>query len=184
MRAFMRRALPWKTSPLEVGTPFYCYSVAAMESRYGAFARAFDGLPATVCYSVKANSNLAVLRGMMALGAGADVVSGGELCRALKAGMAPGKIVFSGIGKTAGEIDAALEAGIAQINVESESELLMVGERARGRGVDVAVALRVNPDVDADTHEKDFHRQGGGQVRCRPAPCPPIFTPAPRPWKA
>ena len=138
----------------EVGTPFYCYSVAAMESRYGAFARAFDGLPATVCYSVKANSNLAVLRGMAALGAGADVVSGGELCRALKAGMAPGKIVFSGIGKTAGEIDAALEAGIAQINVESESELLMVGERARGRGVDVAVALRVNPDVDADTHEK------------------------------
>ncbi|MEE1568954.1 MAG: diaminopimelate decarboxylase, partial [Alphaproteobacteria bacterium] len=98
----------------EVGTPFYCYSVAAMEGRYGAFARAFDGLPATVCYSVKANSNLAVLRGMVALGAGADVVSGGELCRALKAGMAPGKIVFSGIGKTAGEIDAALEAGIAQ----------------------------------------------------------------------
>ncbi|MEE1563208.1 MAG: diaminopimelate decarboxylase, partial [Alphaproteobacteria bacterium] len=138
----------------EVGTPFYCYSVAAMERRYGAFARAFDGLPATVCYSVKANSNLAVLRGMVALGAGADVVSGGELCRALKAGMAPGKIVFSGIGKTAGEIDAALEAGIAQINVESESELLMVGERARGRGVDVAVALRINPDVDADTHEK------------------------------
>jgi len=138
----------------QVGTPFYCYSTAAMESRCEAFARAFDGLPATIYYSVKANSNLAVLREMAARGAGADVVSGGELARALKAGMAPDKIVFSGVGKSAGEIDAALEAGIAQINVESESELVMVGEQARTRGVDAAVALRVNPDVDADTHEK------------------------------
>jgi diaminopimelate decarboxylase len=138
----------------EVGTPFYCYSVAAMKSRYQAFAQAFAGLPATVCYSVKANSNLAVLREMARHGAGADVVSGGELARALKAGMAPGKIVFSGVGKSADEIDAALEAGIAQINVESESELMMVGAPARARGVDAAVALRVNPDVDADTHEK------------------------------
>ncbi len=138
----------------EVETPFYCYSVSAMESRYQAFAQAFAGLPATVCYSVKANSNLAVLREMARHGAGADVVSGGELARALKAGMAPGKIVFSGVGKSADEIDAALEAGIAQINVESESELMMVGAPARARGVDAAVALRVNPDVDADTHEK------------------------------
>lgn len=138
----------------DMGTPFYCYSVAAMEDRYTAFARAFAGLPATICYAVKANSNLAVLREMARHGAGADVVSGGELSRALKAGMAPGKIVFSGVGKTAGEIDAALETGIAQINVESESELLMVGARAREYGVDAAVALRVNPNVDADTHEK------------------------------
>jgi diaminopimelate decarboxylase len=138
----------------EVGTPFYCYSVAAMDCNYEAFTRAFDGLPATICYSVKANSNLAVLREMAVRGAGADVVSGGELSRALKAGMAPGKIVFSGVGKTAGEIDAALEAGIFQINVESESELIMVNERARSHGVNAAVALRVNPDVDADTHEK------------------------------
>ncbi len=138
----------------EVGTPFYCYSVSAMESRYQAFAQAFAGLPATVCYSVKANSNLAVLREMARHGAGADVVSGGELARALKAGMAPGKNDFSGVGNSADEIDAALEAGIAQINVESESELMMVGARARARGMDAAVALRVNPDVDADTHEK------------------------------
>ncbi len=138
----------------EVGTPFYCYSVAAMDCNYEAFTQAFDGLPATICYSVKANSNLAVLREMAVRGAGADVVSGGELSRALKAGMASGKIVFSGVGKTAGEIDAALEAGIFQINVESESELIMVDERARSHGVNAAVALRVNPDVDADTHEK------------------------------
>ena len=138
----------------EVGTPFYCYSVAAMESRYKAFAQAFDGLPATVCYSVKANSNLSVLREMARHGAGADVVSGGELARALKAGMTPAQIVFSGVGKTAVEIDAALGAGIAQINVESESELMMVGNCARTRGVVAAVALRVNPDVDADTHKK------------------------------
>jgi len=143
-----------KNIAAEVGTPFYCYSVAAMESRYKAFTQAFNGLPATVCYSVKANSNLAVLREMARHGAGADVVSGGELARALKAGMAPAQIVFSGVGKTAAEIDAALGAGIAQINVESESELMMVGNCARARGVDALVALRVNPDVDATTHEK------------------------------
>ena len=110
----------------EVGTPFYCYSVAAMESRYKAFAQAFGGLPATVCYSVKANSNLAVIRTLARLGAGVDVVSGGELTRALRAGVPAERIVFSGVGKTAAEIGAALQAGILQINIESEPEMDLV----------------------------------------------------------
>ncbi|MFQ5939275.1 MAG: diaminopimelate decarboxylase [Alphaproteobacteria bacterium] len=137
-----------------IGTPFYCYASAGLGRRYRAFADAFAGLPATICYALKANSNLAVVRTLARLGAGADVVSEGELRRALAAGVPAAKIVFSGVGKTEGELALALETGILQINVESESELEALDNLARARGVKARVALRVNPDVEAGTHEK------------------------------
>ncbi|MEE9140234.1 MAG: diaminopimelate decarboxylase [Alphaproteobacteria bacterium] len=137
-----------------VGTPFYCYSTQALTRRYGAFAEAFRGLEATVCFALKANSNLAVVRTLAALGAGADVVSGGELRQALAAGVPPAKIVFSGVGKMDAEIRAALEAGILQINVESVAELAEVDAIAASLGLRAPVALRINPDVDANTHAK------------------------------
>jgi diaminopimelate decarboxylase len=136
-----------------VGTPAYVYSTAAMAAAYHALAAALDGLPATICYSVKANSNLAVIRTLAALGAGADVVSEGELRRALDAGVPVRRIVFAGVGKTPAELAAALDAGILQINVESEAELAVLSELAAARGVAAPVALRVNPDVDAKTHD-------------------------------
>jgi diaminopimelate decarboxylase len=137
-----------------VGTPFYCYSSAGLERRYLDFARAFAGQHATVCYAVKANSNLAVIRSFARLGAGADVVSEGELRRALAAGVPPGRIVFSGIGKTREEMAFALEVGIHQINVESLPELEVLSEVASGTGRVAAIGIRVNPDVDARTHAK------------------------------
>ena len=138
----------------DVGTPFYCYSTAALRDNYRAFADAFAALDATICYAVKANSNLAVIHTLGGYGAGADVDSEGELRRALAAGIAPERIVFSGVGKTAAEIAFALEAGIFQINVESEAELETINELARGRGRAAPIALRINPDVDAATHAK------------------------------
>ncbi len=138
----------------EVGTPVYCYSSAALTSNYRAFADAFAGQRATICYSLKANSNLAVIRTLARLGAGADVLSEGELRRALVAGVAPGNIVFSGIGKSPDELALALETGIGQINVESEPEIEALNDLAAAKGVRAPVAIRVNPDVDAGTHEK------------------------------
>ncbi|MCR4379118.1 MAG: diaminopimelate decarboxylase [Rhodospirillales bacterium] len=138
----------------EVGTPFYVYSTATLTRHFNVFADALRGMNALVCYAVKANSNQAVIRTLAALGAGADVVSGGELARALKAGIKPHKIVFSGVGKTEAEITAALNAGIKQLNVESEPELERISAIAQRLGLIAAVALRVNPDVDAGTHEK------------------------------
>jgi diaminopimelate decarboxylase len=138
----------------EIGTPFYCYSSAALVARYRGFVRAFQGLDATVCFALKANSTLAVVRTLAAEGAGADVVSEGELRIALAAGVAPSKIVFSGVGKTRDELAFALAAGIFQINVESEPELELLGALAASLGRKIAVALRVNPDVDARTHAK------------------------------
>ncbi len=138
----------------DVGTPFYVYSNATLERHYNAFAQAFDGLDTMVCYSVKANSNIAVVRTLARLGAGADVVSGGELKRALAAGVPANKIVFSGVGKTTQEIGDALKLGIMQINVESEPELEVLSQVAVDLGVEAAVAFRVNPDVDAQTHAK------------------------------
>lgn len=137
----------------KVGTPFYCYSTATLERHYKVFAGA---LPAgsLVAYSVKANGNLAVLKTLGALGAGADVVSGGELAKALAAGIPAGKIVFSGVGKTRDEMRAALEAGIHQFNVESEPELAALDEVARSLNKRAPITLRVNPDVDAKTHAK------------------------------
>src|SRR6516225_1851835 len=137
-----------------VGTPFYVYSAAAFTAQYRRFAEAFSRERPLICYAVKANSNLAVLRLFAGLGAGADVVSEGELRRALAAGMPPQKIIFSGIGKARAELEAALDAGIYQINVESVPELRRLSEVASARGWVAPVAIRVNPDVDARTHAK------------------------------
>ncbi|MBT4117902.1 MAG: diaminopimelate decarboxylase [Rhodospirillaceae bacterium] len=137
-----------------VGTPFYCYSTATLTRHYNVFTEALAGLPALVCYSVKANSNLAVIKTLAGLGAGLDVVSGGELMRAMRAGVPADRIVFSGVGKTAPEISAALEAGILQINIESEPELALVNDVAARLGLTAPIAIRINPDIDADTHDK------------------------------
>ena len=137
-----------------VGTPFYCYSTATLTRHYTVFAKAFEGLDALVCYALKANSNQAVLKTLAKLGAGADVVSEGELRRALAAGVPPQKIVFSGVGKTAREMDFALAAGIHCFNIESEPELEMLSARAVAAGKVAPVSLRINPDVDAKTHKK------------------------------
>jgi diaminopimelate decarboxylase len=138
----------------EIGTPFYCYSSATLTRHYKVFAGAFADVRALVCYAMKANSNQAVVRTLAKLGAGADVVSGGELARALAAGVAPDKIMFSGIGKTAHELAAAVEADILCVNVESEPELELLSAIAAQKGRRVAISLRVNPDVDAKTHAK------------------------------
>ena len=137
-----------------VGTPFYCYSTATLERHYRVFADAFDDVPSLVCYAVKANSNQAVIATLAKLGAGADVVSGGELKRALKAGVPTGKIMFSGIGKTADELALALDENIFCVNVESEAELELLSEIAVSKGKTAHVSVRVNPDVDARTHAK------------------------------
>jgi diaminopimelate decarboxylase len=137
-----------------VGTPFYCYSTAGLVQRYTAFANAFSHNRATICYAVKANGNLAVIRTLSALGAGADVVSEGELRRALAAGTPPDRIVFSGVGKSRAELAYALTQGIVQINVESEPELEALSEICVALDKTASIGVRVNPDVDAQTHEK------------------------------
>jgi diaminopimelate decarboxylase len=136
-----------------VGTPFYCYSTATLERHYRVFEAAMP-TGALIAYAVKANGNLAVIRTLAKLGAGADIVSGGELKRALAAGIPASKIVFSGVGKTREEMVAALEAGILQFNVESEGELEVLNEVALSRRTRAAIAIRVNPNVDARTHAK------------------------------
>jgi len=138
-----------------VGTPFYCYSMATLERHYKVFADAFAARPDTlVCYSIKANSNLGVLATLAKLGAGMDVVSEGELRRALAVGVPGERIAFSGVGKTKDEMAVALDAGIFAFNVESEPELRSLSEVADARGVQARIAFRVNPDVDAKTHHK------------------------------
>jgi diaminopimelate decarboxylase len=137
-----------------VGTPFYVYSTATLTRHYRLFEEALAGRAHLVCYAVKACSNLAVLRTLARLGAGMDVVSEGELRRALAAGVAPEKIVFAGVGKTETEMRFALDAGIGQFNVESEPELRALDSVGRAAGRRAPVAIRVNPDVDAGTHEK------------------------------
>jgi diaminopimelate decarboxylase len=137
-----------------VGTPFYCYSTATLVRHYKVFAEAFADVRALVCYAMKANSNQAVIATLAHLGAGADVVSGGELKRALTAGVPPERIMFSGVGKTVPELAAAIDAGILCVNVESEAELALLSAIASGKGRSVNVSLRVNPDVDPKTHAK------------------------------
>jgi diaminopimelate decarboxylase len=137
-----------------VGTPFYCYSTAALIRSYREFADAFAGADATICYAVKANSNVAVIRTLANQGAGADVVSEGELRRALAAGVPGDRIVFSGVGKTRAEMAVALDAGILQFNVESEPELNALSEVAASRDVRAPIAIRLNPDIDAGSHDK------------------------------
>jgi diaminopimelate decarboxylase len=138
----------------KVGTPFYCYSTATLERHYKVFAGAFADVPSLVCYAMKANSNQAVLKTLAKLGCGADVVSGGELKRALAAGIPPGKIMFSGIGKSAQELALAIDENILCINVESEPELDLLSAVAAAKGRAAPVSIRVNPDVDARTHAK------------------------------
>ena len=134
------------------GTPCFVYSQPAIEAAYGAFAEALRGRDALICYSVKANSNLAILALLARLGAGFDIVSGGELARVLAAGGAARNTLFSGVGKSAAEIRYALEQGIGCINLESESELTKVDAIAKELGKRAPVAFRVNPDIDANTH--------------------------------
>ncbi len=138
----------------EVGTPFYCYSRATFERHFKVFDGAFDGIDHLTCYALKANSNIAILTVLAKLGAGADVVSEGELRRALKAGIPANKIVFSGVGKTRREMQFALEAGILCFNVESEPELKRLSAVASEMGKVAPISLRINPDVDAKTHAK------------------------------
>lgn len=135
-----------------VGTPCYVYSGAAILDRFRAYEEALAGTPHMVCYAVKANSNLAVLALLAAAGAGFDIVSGGELHRVLRAGAPASRIVFSGVGKTADEIEYALEQGIHSFNAESEAELRLIDALAARRGVRARAAVRVNPDVPAETH--------------------------------
>ncbi len=137
-----------------VGTPFYCYSTATLERHYRVFADAFAGMDALVCYAMKANSNQSVLRTLARLGAGSDVVSGGELKRALAAGFPPEKILFSGVGKTEAELRQALSEDILCINVESEPELELLSHLAVEMGRIARVSIRINPDVDSGSHAK------------------------------
>ncbi len=137
-----------------VGTPFYCYSTATLERHYGVFAGAFKDVRALVCYAMKANSNQAVLKTLAKLGAGADVVSEGELKRARAAGIPARKIMFSGIGKMARELALAVDEGILCINVESEPELELLSSIAASKGRTADISIRINPDVDAKTHAK------------------------------
>ena len=137
-----------------VGTPFYCYSTATLERHYRVFAGAFADVPSLICYAMKANSNQAVIKTLARLGAGADVVSGGELKRARGAGIPADKIMFSGVGKTADELAAAVDEGILCVNVESEPELDLLSAIAAAKGRAANVSLRVNPDIDARTHAK------------------------------
>jgi len=144
--------VPVRRIALEVGTPAYIYSLATLKRHYRVFDQAFARLPHLVCFSMKSNSNLAVLRAFVKEGGGFDIVSAGELFRALKAGADPKKIVFSGVGKKKAEIEYALNAGILMFNVESEQELTVLNEVARGVEKKAPISLRVNPDVDPKTH--------------------------------
>ncbi len=137
-----------------VGTPFYCYSTATLTRHYRVFSQAFAGMNALVCYSIKANSNQAVLATLAQLGAGMDIVSEGELRRARAVGVPGERITFSGVGKMPREIAAALDEDILCFNVESEQELETVSELAHARGANARIAIRINPDIDAQTHAK------------------------------
>jgi len=147
-------AVDLNTLAASVGTPFYCYSTATLTRHYQVFTGAFADVDALVCYAMKANSNQAVIATLAKLGAGADVVSGGELKRARLAGIPADKIMFSGIGKTADELALAVDEGILCVNVESEPELQMLSAIAVSKGRPARISVRVNPDIDAKTHHK------------------------------
>lgn len=144
--------LPLRTLAEEVGTPCYVYSYSTLHHHFSVFDQSFAGIPHLTCYSVKANSNLALLKLFASLGGGVDIVSGGELFRARKAGIPPERIVYSGVGKTVDEIDFALKEGILMFNIESTEELKAINSRAGVLGCRARIALRVNPDVDPKTH--------------------------------
>jgi diaminopimelate decarboxylase len=144
--------VPVKTVARRVGTPFYLYSSSTLASHFRAFDTAFAGVPHVICYALKSNSNIAVLRLLGREGAGADIVSGGELFRALRAGINPAKIVYAGVGKRRDEIEYALKIGILMFNVESGEELLALNQAAVDMRATARIALRVNPDIDPGTH--------------------------------
>lgn len=146
--------VPLPAIAAQVGTPFYCYSTATLTRHYTVFAEAFADIPTLICFAVKANGNLAVLKTLGKLGAGADTVSEGEIRRARAAGIPADKIVFSGVGKTRNEMRYALGLSIAQFNVESPEELEVLSAEADALGVEARVTIRVNPDVDALSHDK------------------------------
>jgi diaminopimelate decarboxylase len=145
-------AVPLEAIAAEVGTPVYVYNAAAIRERFRVLDAALAGVPHRICYAVKANSTLAVLRILRDLGAGADIVSGGEMARALAAGFGPDRIVFSGVGKAESELRGAVRAGLGHLNVESVEELRRLAAIAEAERTDVAVGIRVNPDVTTDTH--------------------------------
>jgi len=136
----------------EVGTPFYLYSYATLKNHFRVFTEAFANVPHIICFAVKANSNIGVLKALIAEGGGVDIVSGGELFRALQAGVDPGKVVYSGVGKRVDEIEFALRSRILMFNVESWQELEVINSCAENLGVMAGIAFRVNPDVDPKTH--------------------------------
>jgi diaminopimelate decarboxylase len=158
-----------------VGTPSYVYSAGFFDEAYRRYEAAFADRDALICYAVKANPNLAVIAGFARLGAGADVVSEGELARALAAGVPPQRIVFSGVGKSRADLAAALQARILQFNVESEPELLALDEVARSLGLRAEIAIRVNPDVDAGTHDKIATGRKGDKFGIDIARAPDIY---------
>ncbi|HUU15364.1 MAG TPA: diaminopimelate decarboxylase [Terriglobia bacterium] len=149
---FLCETVPVKTIAERFGTPTYAYSRAAILENFRAVNRGLEAIPSLVCYSVKANSNLRILRLLREAGAGFDIVSGGELARVLRAGADPQRVVFSGVGKTQQEVDAGLAAGILMFNVESAGELVLIEARAQALGKRAGVSVRVNPDVVAETH--------------------------------
>ncbi|MFQ5737236.1 MAG: diaminopimelate decarboxylase, partial [Thermodesulfobacteriota bacterium] len=151
-RSLYAEGVPLERIARECGTPVYVYSNRTLKRHYKAYDSAFAKVPHLVCYSVKANSNIAVLKTFVEQGSGFDIVSGGELYRALKAGAEPGKIVYSGVGKRADEIEYALKTGILIFNVESPAELRAIDAIAGRLGKKAGVAIRVNPDVDPKTH--------------------------------
>jgi len=138
----------------EVGTPFYVYSTATLERHFRLFDDALSGMDHLVCYAMKAASNQSIIKTLAALGAGMDVVSGGEYLRAIRAGVPPDRIVFSGVGKTRAEMEMIVQGGVRQVNVESEPEMVLLDKVARVHGKKIPITIRVNPDVDAKTHAK------------------------------
>ena len=158
----------------QFGTPTYCYANAVLVARYQALAAATPN--ALVCYAVKANDTLAVIRTFARLGAGADIISGGELRGALRAGIAPDRLVFAGPGKTRDEMDLALATGVGQFNVESPAELEALDAAARAAGTRAPVALRVNPDVDAETHDKIATGRRGDKFGIDDAEIPALYA--------
>src|SRR5262245_33253480 len=164
----------------EVGTPFYCYATATLERHYRVLREAFAGLDTLICYAIKANSNQAVIATLGRLGAGMDVVSEGELRRALAAGVPADRIIFAGVGKTREEMAFALREGILGFNVESEAELEALSEVAAALGASARIALRVNPDVDAKTHAKISTGMAGSKFGVPYDDAPRLFDKAAR----
>ncbi len=162
-----------------VGTPFYCYSTATLTRHYRVFTEAFAGLDTLVCYAMKANSNQSVIATFIREGAGIDVVSEGELRRALAAGAAPDRIVFSGVAKTAREVSFALDTGILCFNVESEPELERISEIATSKGAHRGGRDPHQSRCRREDPRQDHHRQGGETSSAFPTPAPEKRTPAP-----